>query len=296
MIEDKFVDLYASNSKVPVGIARQEIILTYALALMDDRKLLSHLAFKGGTCLRKVIFGKQYRFSEDLDFTILDNIEPPALLETIQEAFSNPFHDISFKEVQGSARITSGCVGVQFEYQVPSANGTFDLEVSFRAEPILPVIRKPLQAQSYFKQLEFSPPEVSSLAFEEIVSEKTRATFQRTRPRDIYDLFFCYQKPINLHQVKGLVLIKCWQVKDPFDIEKFIENLHSQKFNWAELDNLLPRGGRPGPDKMIKLIESQLKLFQVLSEEEKEIIGDSKKHKSNKLIEATIAKLRASSK
>jgi len=115
MIEDKFVDLYASNSKVPVGIARQEIILTYALALMDDRKLLSHLAFKGGTCLRKVIFGKQYRFSEDLDFTILDNIEPPALLETIQEAFSNPFHDISFKEVQGSARITSGGVGVQFE-------------------------------------------------------------------------------------------------------------------------------------------------------------------------------------
>jgi predicted nucleotidyltransferase component of viral defense system len=296
MIEDKFVDLYASNSKVPVGIARQEIILTYALALMDERRLLSRLAFKGGTCLRKVIFGKQYRFSEDLDFTILDGVEPQAFLEEIQKAFSKPFCDISFHEVEGSPRITSGGVGVQFEYRASSAGGAFDLEVSFRAEPILPVVRKPLQGQSYFKQLECAPPEVSSLAFEEIVSEKVRATFQRTRPRDIYDLFFCLQKPLNLTKLKELVLIKCWQVKDPFDTEKFIKNLHSQKYNWAELDDLLPKGGRAGRDKMIKLVESKLKLFRELSEDEKDIIGDSKKHKSDKLIDATIARLRGSSR
>jgi predicted nucleotidyltransferase component of viral defense system len=292
MIEDKYVDLYATNSKVPVGIARQEIILTYALALMHERELLSRLAFKGGTCLRKVIFGKQYRFSEDLDFTILDSVKPPVLLEEIQKAFSAPFHEISFSEVKGSARITVGGVGVQFEYQVPSASGAFDLEISFRAEPILPVSQKPLQEQSYFKQLEFSPPDVSILAFEEIVSEKIRATFQRMRPRDVYDLHFCFQKPMNLDQLKGLVLIKCWQVRDPFDIERFIGNLHSTKYNWEELDNLLARGSRPGPEKMIKSIESKVAMFQSLSEEDKEIIADSKRHKSVKLIESTIGKLR----
>ena len=88
MIEDKFVDLYAANSKVPVGIARQEIILTYALALLNESGLLGRLAFKGGTCLRKVFFGKQYRFSEDLDFTALKNGKPESLLREIRRAFS----------------------------------------------------------------------------------------------------------------------------------------------------------------------------------------------------------------
>ena len=291
MIEDKFVDLYAANSKVPVGIARQEIILTYALALLNESGLLGRLAFKGGTCLRKVFFGKQYRFSEDLDFTALKNGKPESLLREIRRAFSSPFHDISFHNVEGSERITPGGIGIQFEYRTQSATGAFDLEASFRAEPVLQISRRPLEKQSYFKQLEVPVPAVHSLAFEEIVSEKIRATFQRTRPRDVYDLYFCFQRPINLQQLKGVVLIKCWQVRDPFDVDRFLGNLHSTKYNWEELDNLLPKGGRPGAEKMIRLIESKVNMFRNLSEEEKGIIGDSKRHQSRKLVETTIARL-----
>jgi predicted nucleotidyltransferase component of viral defense system len=120
MIEDKFIDLYAGNSKVPAGIARQEIILTYALVLLEEKGLLERLAFKGGTCLRKVFFGKQYRFSEDLDFTTLDNANPESRLREVRKAFSSPFHDIAFQEVKGSERITPGGIGIQFEYRTPS--------------------------------------------------------------------------------------------------------------------------------------------------------------------------------
>jgi len=31
---------------------------------------MNHLAFKGGTCLRTLVFGSAGRFSEDLDFTL----------------------------------------------------------------------------------------------------------------------------------------------------------------------------------------------------------------------------------
>lgn len=293
MIEDKFVDLYAANSKVPASIARQEIILTYVLALMNESGLLGRLAFKGGTCLRKVFFGKQYRFSEDLDFTVLDNVKPESLLRDIRKAFSSPFYDIAFEEVEGSERITPGGTGIQFEYRTPSANGAFDLEISFRAKPILAVTQKPLKQQSYFKQLEVSVPEVYTLTFEEIVSEKIRATFQRTRTRDVYDLYFCFERPMDVQQLKGLVLIKCWQVRDPFDIDRFVRSLHSTKYRWEELDNLLSKGSRPPPEKMIKFIESKASMFQSLSQEEKEIVADSKRHQATKLVDATIVKLRS---
>ncbi len=292
MIEDKFIDLYAVNARVPAGIARQEIILTYALALLSENGLLKRLAFKGGTCLRKVFFGKQYRFSEDLDFTTLGEASPEALLREVRTTFSSTFHEISFQEVKGSDRITPGGIGVQFEYGTPSVLGAFDFEASFRAEPVLLVSQKPLLSQSYFKQLEISVPEVQTLAFEEIVSEKMRATFQRTRPRDVYDLYYCLQKPMNLRQLKGLVLLKCWQVRDPFDVDRFLGNLRSTKYNWGELDNLLPKGARPAPEKMIQFIESKAQMFHDLSEEEAEIIADSKRHKSAKLVEAIMRKVK----
>ena len=50
-------------------IAENEIVLTYLLQLMAERGILDKLAFKGGTCLRKMFIGSGGRFSTDLDFT-----------------------------------------------------------------------------------------------------------------------------------------------------------------------------------------------------------------------------------
>lgn len=58
MIEDKFVDLYARNSGLRDKlVAERDVVLTYALRALFDTGVMDHLAFKGGTCLRKLIFG-----------------------------------------------------------------------------------------------------------------------------------------------------------------------------------------------------------------------------------------------
>ena len=89
MIEEKFVDLYARNSGMRDKlVAERDVVLTYALRVLFDAGLMNHLAFKGGTCLRKLIFGSAGRFSEDLDFT-LDSDEPEDdVLARIVETFS----------------------------------------------------------------------------------------------------------------------------------------------------------------------------------------------------------------
>lgn len=71
MIADQFVDLYARDSGLRDKlVAELDVVLTYALAALVDDGVMTELAFKGGTCLRKLVFGSSGRFSEDLDFTL----------------------------------------------------------------------------------------------------------------------------------------------------------------------------------------------------------------------------------
>lgn len=86
MIEDKFVDLYARNSGLRDKlVAERDVVLTYALRGLTDDGVMDHLAFKGGTCLRKMIFGSAGRFSEDLDFTLdSDCKEDDVLIDLVE--------------------------------------------------------------------------------------------------------------------------------------------------------------------------------------------------------------------
>ena len=75
MIADKFVDLYARNSGLRDKlVAERDVVLTYALRTLIDEGVMDHLAFKGGTCLRKIVFGSSGRFSEDLDFSLASGL------------------------------------------------------------------------------------------------------------------------------------------------------------------------------------------------------------------------------
>lgn len=71
MIQDKVVDFYARNSGLRDKlVAERDVVLTYALRVLLDTGVMDQLAFKDGTCLRKLIFGSACRPSEDLDFTL----------------------------------------------------------------------------------------------------------------------------------------------------------------------------------------------------------------------------------
>jgi len=57
VIADKFVDLYARNSGLKDKlVAERDVVLTYALRALVDNGVMAHLAFKGGTCLRKTVY------------------------------------------------------------------------------------------------------------------------------------------------------------------------------------------------------------------------------------------------
>jgi len=69
MLSQANTDHYAQASKIDTYVAERDVVLTYVLKILDGGGLLDNLAFKGGTCLKKIYYGKTPRFSEDLDFT-----------------------------------------------------------------------------------------------------------------------------------------------------------------------------------------------------------------------------------
>jgi hypothetical protein len=61
----------ASGRRIREDVLERDYCLAWLLAVLSESDLRPVLGFKGGTALKRCYFAA-YRFSEDLDFTLLD--------------------------------------------------------------------------------------------------------------------------------------------------------------------------------------------------------------------------------
>ena len=80
MIKQKEIIRLAEKYGIPKSTIDTDWVLGHFLnAFFDNELNKENFVFKGGTCLRKCYF-ENYRFSEDLDFTLLN---PDIIIEKI---------------------------------------------------------------------------------------------------------------------------------------------------------------------------------------------------------------------
>jgi len=263
VIEDKFVDLYARNSSLRDKlVAERDVVLTYALRALLDASVMDHLAFKGGTCLRKLIFGSAGRFSEDIDFT-LDTDTPDDDMLEIVDVFNLGHYGITFtfEEYYQTDYDTSFGGDVLYRHAWNDA-GRFRLQVSLRERPTLPVVSKPMKPQAYFSHLEFELFDVRALEPIEMVAKKVRAAFQRVKVRDLYDLYDLHRftaTPFDGELLRRLAVLKLWQVRDPFDPDAFFEKLRGGDYDWADIERLIRASDRIELAQIISTVESRFR-------------------------------------
>ena len=194
MLTQPQVQRYSTESGLrDIMIAEKEVVLTFLLQLLSERGILGRMAFKGGTCLRKMFVGSHGRFSTDLDFTGIEEHDHEEVILDMMQAFEQPFHEIQFAiPDEGYYETQDGLSwGVNPTYSHNwNASGVSEirLQVSRRETPTLPTERRSQIEQSYFKLLPFTPADIICLSLAEIVAEKIRACYQRNKARDIYDL------------------------------------------------------------------------------------------------------------
>jgi len=280
VIGKKFVDQYAHQSGVRNQlVAEREIVLTYALDALRQAAALDVLAFKGGTCLRKFVFGSTGRFSEDLDFTLRGEDDQEALTR-LYEAFNATHHGVTFSLDDWYETDDGFGTDVRYRHEWNNA-GTFRLQVSKREKPTLPVVARPMVDQPYFPHLEFTVAQVPTLELIEMTAEKVRAAFQRAKVRDLYDLRLLARRNLDLEVLRRLVVLKLWQVADPFVSDRFFEALRSADYDWDDLRRLLRPADRVEPEAMIAAIEGAYRALGTLTDLENRVVADAAKGAHN---------------
>jgi predicted nucleotidyltransferase component of viral defense system len=89
--------LAARSGARDIGNVEIDVILTHLLQLLMDKGVMNHLAFKGSTMLRKMVFGPRGRLSTDLDLTCRTDTAVDDLIMVILEALSASYHGLSFR-------------------------------------------------------------------------------------------------------------------------------------------------------------------------------------------------------
>ena len=250
-------------------IAENEIVLTYLLQLMAERGILDKLAFKGGTCLRKMFIGSGGRFSTDLDFTRVEEHDHEDAILAMMEAFEQPFHglrfgvpDDSYYETQDG--LSWGVNPVYAHDWNPGGQSQIRLQISRREVPTLPPSRNAQRVQSYFRHLPFDPVDITCLALSEIIAEKIRACYQRSKARDIYDLSVFATRPLDRPLIRRLVVLKLWQAGSAFDPEALMARFNdATAFDWEDLRQLVRRTQEIDPSE---IAAACLKGFAFLTE------------------------------
>lgn len=249
MLTQAQVQRYANDSGLrDIMIAEKEIVLTFLLELLAERGILDRLAFKGGTCLRKMHLGGQGRFSTDLDFTGLEEHDHEDVVLQMMEMFQEPFHGIQFEIPDGAYYETEdgfswGVNPVYTHEWNQSGQSEIKLQISRRETPTLRTEVSPQVEQSYFRVLPFVPANIRCLALPEILAEKIRACYQRNKARDIYDLGIFATRPLDQNLIRRLVVLKLWQARDSFMPERLMQKFEDGRdFDWNDLRQLLRRG------------------------------------------------------
>jgi predicted nucleotidyltransferase component of viral defense system len=275
------VQRYSAESGLrDIMIAEKEVVLTFLLQLLSERSMLDRLAFKGGTCLRKMVIGSQGRFSTDLDFTALEEHDHETVILNMMAAFEQPFHDIQFTIPDDSYYETQDGLswGVNPTYTHAwngSGESEVKLQISRREIPTLAMERRPQCEQSYFRLLPFAPAAINCLALPEIIAEKIRACYQRNKARDIYDLGMFATKPLDQPLIRRLVVLKLWQARDTFDPERLMKKFEEGRaFDWDDLGQLVRRTAAVNREKITADCVKGYRFLLDLAEEERLLAND----------------------
>ncbi|MCD6092073.1 MAG: nucleotidyl transferase AbiEii/AbiGii toxin family protein [Bacteroidales bacterium] len=222
------------------GVRDQQIEKDYILSwilqgVAMQSELSKAIVFKGGTVLKKVYF-EDYRFSEDLDFTLLDNnISNQQIFDYFNEVFEYVREEANipleiFDPDNYRGEHEDGGINFYISYIGPlggmGTNKRVKVDIS-RSEQLQ---FEPISQDVFLTYSDQEEHKLFCYTLEEILVEKLRSVMQRMQARDFYDIWY-------LLEIHGLEI--------DLYLNEFVAKCESKKINpkdfFKKLEQRLPQ-------------------------------------------------------
>lgn len=187
--------------RIPEHVLERDYCIAWFLIGLARSPLREKIVFKGGTALRRCYFS-EYRFSEDLDFTLLQPLSFVELQQALEVVYKETKQasniTFQFSRLDSTTHQNSYTFYLLYEGPLPIMSTPKEIKVDitikekvFYLPEELPVLKS---CDEYTDLPEGEKILVYSLY--EIAAEKTVALLDRARtePRDLYDLWYLTQQ------------------------------------------------------------------------------------------------------
>lgn len=251
MIDRREILSIAGNLGLLPGTVEKDYVLGWLLAgICNHPAIAGKWVFKGGTCLKKCYF-ETYRFSEDLDFTVIEE----SLLNV--DSLTGVFREIS-AWIYEKAGITFPSEKIRFEifsnnrdrlagegrisYHGPIAPSARDLpRIKLDLTTDETLVLPPVNRSVLHPYSDAAEPGivVRCYSYEEVFAEKVRALVERARPRDLYDVINLFRqgefRPAST-AIQEILAKKCLFKEIPFPTMETLSSLKEQLVeDWAAM-------------------------------------------------------------
>lgn len=182
--------------RIPEAVLERDYCLAWFLVGLSSSPICKSLIFKGGTALKRCYFSK-YRFSEDLDFTLAEEMP----LETILAGFEKVYAEvrqssgvvIRYSREDRRKHQNSHTFYLAYDGPLPGASTKeFKVDITINERIVMPVQKLPvLKGYDEYDDLPGNA-NIQVYALEEILVEKIVALtdLARNEPRDLYDVWY----------------------------------------------------------------------------------------------------------
>ncbi len=183
-----------------IGVRDQQIEKDYILSwilsgIAKHGQLSKEIVFKGGTALKKVYF-EDYRFSEDLDFTLLNNeITNAQIFKYFREVFEyiREEANIPLEIIDNNEHEDSG-INFYISYIGPLGGQGNNKRVKVDISRSEQLVFEPVLKAVFISYSDLEEHRLLSYSLEEVLVEKMRSVMQRMQARDFFDIWYLLEE------------------------------------------------------------------------------------------------------
>lgn len=183
--------------RIPENVLERDYCIAWFLIGLSRAPLRNKLAFKGGTALRRCHFS-EYRFSEDLDFTLLQPLSFEELKQELEPIYEEVKRssNITFRFSRPDPTTHQNCYTFYLMYEgpLPVTSTPKEIKVDITIKEKVFYTPEELAVLKNCDEFNDLPEGETILVYSlyEIATEKTVALLDRARtePRDLYDIWY----------------------------------------------------------------------------------------------------------